>query len=95
MTLNLSRLGDHPILRQVIENNYPFCICTDDPGLFDTDAVLEWNEVISSFNLSLDRIYYFMSKYIFGYHRQIHFIFGTDDDKDFLNKNFAKYEKLL
>ena len=32
----------HPQLRQWLEKKHPLCICTDDPGVFDTNATQEF-----------------------------------------------------
>ncbi len=32
----------HPQLKCWLENNHPLCICTDDPGVFDTNATQEF-----------------------------------------------------
>jgi len=43
----------HPQLQQWLENKHPICICTDDPGVFNTDATQEFVLLQEAFALEI------------------------------------------
>mmetsp|Transcript_5312 Transcript_5312/g.8156 ORF Transcript_5312/g.8156 Transcript_5312/m.8156 type:complete len:412 (-) Transcript_5312:97-1332(-) len=42
----------HPQLQRWLSNNHPLCICTDDPGVFDTNATQEFVLLQEAFGLT-------------------------------------------
>ena len=53
----LEGLRAHPLLPSLIENAHPFSICTDDPGVFHTDATKELMLLQMAFSLEAKQIY--------------------------------------
>lgn len=83
-TLQLPTLKQHPILKNLIDNKYPFLICTDDPGLFKTNQMIELELFMTAFNISPRDM---LNLQILS----INFTFSTDEEKQKLKDMFNKY----
>lgn len=42
-TMSVSSINQHPVFKCFIPNDVPFCICTDDAGVFDTSLTKEYD----------------------------------------------------
>ena len=51
-SLGLEKYENHPTLGTLIEKTYPFVICSDDTGVFDTTLSEEFRHVHMAYNLT-------------------------------------------
>lgn len=51
-TTHISKVLDHPVVTHLIPENHPFCICTDDSGVFDTSVSEEIALLVNATGMS-------------------------------------------
>lgn len=83
-TLQLPTLNAHPTIQSLLDMKYPFCICTDDEGIFQTSQEMELQFFMVAFNIE-PRDMFTMQV------RSINYIGGSDEDKQMLKTHFNKY----
>lgn len=56
MTMKLYRLSDHPTFCKVADRKHPFCLCTDDSGVFRTSLSAEYLKMAQAFDLDSEDV---------------------------------------
>jgi len=54
--LQMTKYDQHPTVRYWLENEHPFCICTDDFGVFQTTLSEEIFYVANAFNMTKEQV---------------------------------------
>ena len=82
-TLQLSSLKEHPTVPEWMSRNHPFCVCTDDTGVFGTTLSEEYFHLAAAFELSEQDLAALAMN-------SVSFIFQDADAKQRLTNTFAE-----
>lgn len=53
VTQSVRSVSEHPVVTQLIPAGHPFCLCTDDPGVFETTLSEEYAQLVQATGLVL------------------------------------------
>lgn len=56
MTNSIPTASEHPVVKHWIPSNHPFCLCTDDSGVFETTLSDEYARLIESVDLRREAV---------------------------------------